>query len=219
MENIWDIYNFIRFVADKAINSTPTPEETATALDAAQTLYYKQMFERKEAGDDKASTAIAPYRVALSAISTSSTGLLAYPLDYANIEGMYGVINGIYTEYNTVMDTELEYALQSRMRPIGSNPRYKEKDKGFQIYNSSTFPQNVAVVDLNYLKIADKPVIGYTVTGNTLVYNPATSTQLTFNANQYINIIMLALPYIGVHLADNEVLALSSIENTKGQKP
>lgn len=209
MENIWDIFNFIRFVADKAINSTPTPEETATALDAAQTLYYKLMFERKEAGDDKANTTLAPFRVSTT-LTSNNTGYVVEPSNYANIEGMYGIIGGVFTEYNLIMDTELEYALWSRMRPIARNPRYREIPGGFQLYNSRTFPQNQATVDLNYLKIADKPVIGYTVSGNTLVYDPLTSTQLTFGRNQYVNIITLALPYIGVHLSDNEIIGLTA---------
>ena len=208
MQNIWDVYLTIKqLIADKTRNSVPTPESISYALDLGQQAardYYKQL---KEQGDDLANTALAPFLKTIP-LTSSSSGLLTYPDDWFDTELITEVVDGEFVTYNTVLDNELFEAKRSVLYPIAQNPRYMELSNGVQLY-----PETTHLVGYKYMTIPATPVIGYTVSGNTQVYNPATSVQLTFKPAYYGRIILHSLPYIGVNLSDAEITQLSGLLN------
>lgn len=206
MNNIWDVYLAIKsLISDKVRNSAPSPEDISYALTMGQLAavsYYKPL---KEAGDDLAATALATLVKTTSNVS-GAAGLLSYPTDWLDTELITEVVNGEMVSYNTILDTELYEAKRSVLYPIASNPRYTEVKNGIQLY-----PETTHLVNLKYIAIPAAPFIGYTVTGNTEVYNPSTSVQLSLAPAYYPKIIQLSLPYIGVNLSDAEITSLFNL--------
>lgn len=206
MENIWDVYTAIKsLIADKVRNSAPSANNISYALTMGQLAaiaYYKPL---KEAGDDLAATALASLVKNINDVS-SSTGLLTYPADWYDTELITETVNGEMVSYSTILDTELYEAKRSVLYPIADSPRYMEVKTGIQLY-----PETTHLVNLKYLAKPQAPKIGYTVSGNTEVYDPLTSVQLALNPAYYPKIIQLSLPYIGVNLSDAEITSLYNL--------
>lgn len=208
MNNIWDVYIFIvKLVTDKYLKSSPTPDSIAKALGAAQQNLFDYYKALKEQGDESATTALAPF-ILTTPLTSNSSGLLAYPSNWADTELIIETIGGIKTTANPILDNELYEARQSALYPIAYNIRYQEQYGGIQLY-----PEATHVTSYKYLVRPDYPVIGYTVSGNTQTYDSATSVQLQFR-NQYWNkIILLAMPYIGVNLSNADIASLGGLFN------
>jgi len=70
---------------------------------------------------------------------------------------------------------------------------------------------------LSRLRRPAKPVYGYTTSGRTIIYNPATSTQLEFTDVYINNIISIALKFWGINMAeqDIQVFAQNQTQETK----
>lgn len=172
-------------------------------VDMGQQSLYEHFKPLKEMGDDEATTALIPFNAAPLSLTSSTSGVLTYPADYANTEAIYETINGQVVSMNTVLDVELADALSSVLYPIALNPRYLEMTDGIHIY-----PRAVHAVELHYLSRPTTPVIGYTVSGNTIIYDPTTSVQLQFSNQYWRNIIHHGLPYVGVNLSDQDLVGL-----------
>lgn len=201
MLNVFDIFVCIKALCDNARNSSPTPEEAGNFMDMAQQQLYAEKRSLLAQGDNEAAAALAPFRIQ-SLLTSSATGLLTYPADWASTEGIYETISRRLTSVTPVQHKEIEDALKSTLYPIASNPRYIEEATGIQLY-----PEDTHSVSLHYVSKPTTPVIGYTVSGNTYVYNAATSTQLQFATNYYTKIVALMLPYVGLNLSDAEIIA------------
>lgn len=206
MENIFSIYEFINFVVDKVRQGYISPEDCSNALDAGQQEFYRYLLPLyHEFGDDYAATALIPFKLSIP-LASDSGGILAYPDDYGNTEAIFE--NNGATSFNTVMHTELAYALDSELYPIAKYPRYLEEASGIQLY-----PAVLHNVDYHYLSTPTTPVIGYTDDGNTIIYDPNTSVQLQFSNQYWMQIIQKSLVYVGVNLGEQEVAGLTQLFN------
>jgi hypothetical protein len=60
-------------------------------------------------------------------------------------------------------------------------------------------------------------VFGYTQSGRTITYSSGTSTQLEWKQNDLMNVIVIALQYIGINLDANGVLQYANAKDKEGQ--
>lgn len=244
MTTIFDVYNFINFVCDKNRRGFLSPEEVSSALDAGQTdlfHYYWGLPSTAQALKSDAPTpdygssqntldALRPFRKKQDILPTvlTSTSYLDLPTvvpDYAYLLGLYSVggtaIGGTnigIVEIEQYLFSELINALSSSLYPVDfTSPICAFEDTGVQIYPLSfkTFAtSNSYVLRLQYISKPTTPVIGYSVSGNTIV--PAATTpsgvpnkELQFGKEYWMEVISRALAYIGVNLSAAEVSNLS----------
>jgi len=207
LTNIFDIYETIIWITDKYRNGYLSPEDVSKALDNAQLDLYNYFLPLKENGDDIATTALIPFKRSTTIVS-NSTGALTYPADFGNTEAIYTEIDGVFTSIITVLHVELMNAMNSALYPIVQNPRFIEENNVIQIY-----PKTAHTIDFHYLSIPSTPVIGYTLVGSVITYDPGTSTQIEFDPQYWLQIMLRAMPYIGVNLTDQDVTALFQLTN------
>lgn len=244
MTTIFDVYNFINFVCDKNRRGFLSPEEVSSALDAGQTdlfHYYWGLPSTAQALKSDAPTpdygssqttldALRPFRkkqdilpTVLSA--TSYLDLTTVVPDYAYLLGLYSVggtaIGGTnigIVEIEQYLFSELIQALSSSLYPVDfTSPICDFEDTGVQIYPLSfkTFAtSNSYTLRLQYISKPTTPVIGYSVSGNTIV--PAATTpagvpnnEIQFGKEYWMEVISRALSYIGVNLSAAEVSNLA----------
>lgn len=244
MTTIFDVYNFINFVCDKNRRGFLSPEEVSSALDAGQTdlfHYYwglpstAQALKSDAPMPDYGSSqttldALRPFRkkqdISPTVLSpTSYLDLTTVVPDYAYLLGLYSVggqvIGGTnigIVEIEQYLFSELIQALSSSLYPVDfTSPICDFEDTGVQIYPLSfrTFAtSNSYVLRLQYISKPTTPVIGYSVSGNTIV--PAATTpagvpneELQFGKEYWMEVISRALSYIGVNLSAAEVSNLA----------
>ena len=202
MTNIGNIYDFFNFVTDKYRNEYLSPEEVSAALDIAQNTLWQNYVGKRNSGNELALVALRPF-YASSTVTTNSAGSVAYPSLFAEMNGVYTNINGVTTTVREVLYNELTDNINSVIYPIVKYPVYIKKSTTITYY-----PNEVKSLDLEYLTKPTTPVMGYTTTTNGIVYDPLTSTQLQFDTQYYYEIILLAMPYVGVNLSNQEVSGL-----------
>lgn len=203
LNNIGDIFNFINFVADKYRNGYLSPEEVSSALASGQTSLWNHFIGERQKGNELALIALKPFSRQAS-VTSDSLGVATYPTKYAETQGIY---DG-NTSIKQIVHNELAYALNSVIYPIASYPRWIEGQGGITIY-----PNGVKTIQWHYLAYPTAPIMGYTTTTNTVVYNPLTSTQLEFDSQYWNDVILLSLPYIGVNLGNQDITSLQSLFN------
>jgi hypothetical protein len=249
MTTIFDVYNFINFVCDKNRRGFLSPEEVSQALDAGQTdlfHYYWGLPSTAQALKGGAPTpdygssqltldALKPFRKKqdmLPAVLTS-TSYLDLPTvvpDYAYLLGLYSVGGTAIAGSNfgaqnieQYLFSELIDALSSSLYPVDfTSPICAFEDTGIQIYPLSykTFAtSNSFYLRLQYISKPTTPVIGYSVSGNTIVPAATTPTgtpnkEIQFGKEYWMEVISRALAYIGVNLSSAEVSNLAAQEYT-----
>ena len=207
MQNINDIWTFINFVTNKYSNGYLSPNEVSQSLDVAQNMLWNNYVGKRNNGNELALIALQPF-YNNTAVTSSSSGLALYPALWAETQAIYIDATSQKTSVRQVLHNEVDYALRSAIYPIAEYPRYLEQKTGVQLYPSTT-----TVVDWHFLSKPTTPVMEYTVSGNEVVYDSATSVQLQFATQYWSEVIALALQDIGVNLANPEVSALVSSLN------
>lgn len=152
--------------------------------------------------------------------------------DYAYLLSLYAWYNGqsgggpggiTLNNVEQYLFSELTDALNSSLYPVDYyNPICCFENTGIQIY--PTFYKAEATLNAQYLIIQylskpTTPVIGYSVSGNTIV--PAATTpagvpnnEIQFGKEYWMEVISRALSYIGVNLSAAEVSNLAAQEYT-----
>lgn len=206
MNTIWDVFQFFVFVTDGARNGSLSPEQVASALAAGQLALFKQYWGDGPADKLPQSSvdALLPFSIS-QPITSNSAGVITLPGDYSHIRSFTTGVGSSFRKYDPVLDTELQQALNSQLYPVEVYPIYNPVGSTLQLY-----PNRATNGTLNYYKRPTPPVIGYTVVDQDPVYNAGASTQLQFDKKYWIEVILKALPYVGVNLADPDVFALAS---------
>lgn len=246
MTTIFDVYNFINFVCDKNRRGFLSPEEVSQALDAGQTdlfHFYWGLPSTAQALKGGAPTpdygsnqltldALRPFRkkqdIPLASLTpTSYLDLTTVVPDYAYYLGLYNIGGtagpgglGIF-EVEQYLNTELTDALNSYLYPVTNyTPIFVFENSGIQIY-PVTYQASATgySLRLQYISKPTTPVIGYSVSGNTIV--PAATTplgvpnnEIQFGKEYWMEVISRALSYIGVNLSSAEVSNLAAQEFT-----
>lgn len=113
-------------------------------------------------------------------------------------------VNGIYYGVKMVNEDELSNRLNSQIDPVNTSSPVGEV---LQLRKIQLYPKvNTYTGTISYMRKPIKPVYGYTVTGGrTIVYDPATSTQLEWRESDVNMVLLKALSSIGINLSDAEV--------------
>ena len=201
MDNIWDIYQSILFIVDKARNGYVSPEDVSRALDMSQQAIFQKYVALLREGSQMADEALIPFNKKV-VVASDPSGLISYPNDFGFLTQLYKPTNGEYIIVEQMLHSELEYYTGSVLDPVSLfKPKCVVEGTGIQLY-----PRKPNTVELHYLSRPQQPVIGYTVTGNEAIYDPGASTQLEFNPNYWTEILQGALAYVGLNLKDQQLV-------------
>lgn len=182
--------------------------------------------------------ALRPFRKkqdipATSLSATSYLDLTTVVPDYAYLLGLYSIggtaIGGTNFGAQSIeqyLFSELIDALSSSLYPVDNTapgaPICVFEDTGIQIYPTgykAFATSNSFYLRIQYISKPTTPVIGYSVSGNTIV--PAATTpsgipnnNIQFGKEYWMEVISRALAYIGVNLSAAEVSNLAAQEYT-----
>jgi hypothetical protein len=121
-------------------------------------------------------------------------------------------VNGIYYAVKLVNEDELSNRLNSQIDPVVASAPVGEV---LQLRKIQLYPKvNSYTGSVSYMRKPLKPVYGYTVTGGrTIVYDPATSTQLEWRESDVNMVLLKALSSIGINLSDAEVSQFAEVKS------
>lgn len=204
MQTIWDVFTFLRFVCNKPLGGYISAIDAGQALEAGQMAVFNKYWLAAYGSNQTGIEALTPFMQAPSVVTPSATGLATFPTNLVHILSVTRQKDNKICRL--VLRNELQDALQSTLYPIADNPRYSQYAGGIQLY-----PGNNDKIVLEWLKAPLAPVIGITVDGSgNEVYNAGSSVQLQFDRTHYNEIISEALVWLGVSIANPEVMALSA---------
>lgn len=205
--NINDIYNIMVFIVRKERGVFITIPEFQNTLDNGQLEAVEDWFSSY--GETQIiHDAIRKLRTQVQ-FTCDGGGNVTFPADYLHMIGSpYTVTGSSVNAIRFVNEDELPYALTSQLRAISTTkPIAKDISTGFQIS-----PQSVQIGFYNYLRRPASPVFGYTQSGRTITYNPATSTQLEFTDVYINNIISRALKFWGINMAEGDIQQFAQLQ-------
>lgn len=171
-------------------------------LGAAQKLLFNRLRAENQL-NNFTPAALSPFLTTV-AFTSNASGLFAKPTSYCQPER----IVSDELEYTPILQSEVRDAQKSSLRPIAKAPRYYEVGSNIQL-----LPAASVTGEITYLKSPSTPQIGYTLNSdNEPVYSAGTSVQLEFSDSYWMDIIHIALGYIGVSLSDADVAALAGVQ-------
>lgn len=121
-------------------------------------------------------------------------------------------VNGGYYAVKMVNEDELSNRLNSQIDPVANATPVGEM---IQLRKIQFYPKvNTYTGTVSYMRKPLKPVYGYTVVGGrTIVYDPATSTQLEWRESDVNMVLLKALSSIGINLSDAEVSQFAELKS------
>lgn len=210
MTTIWDVYQFILFVADKPRGGFVSPEEVASALDVGQQWLFDHYWGTGKDMSQASIEALSPFGKT-EAISSSTAGVLTFPANFSHLRSFTTGTGSALKQYREMWHDEVGDAFKSVLYPFSKRPRFMMDNVAIQL-----FPQVATTGSISYYTKPATPVIGYTVVGNDIAYNPSASVQLGFLPQYWIEIIQRALPYLAVNLSTPDLLvAARQFENSQ----
>jgi len=119
--------------------------------------------------------------------------------------------NGFYA-VKMINEDELSNRLNSQIDPVTYTAPVGEM---VQLRKIQLYPKtNLYTGTVSYMRKPIKPVYGYTVVGGrTIVYDPATSTQLEWRESDVNMVLLKALSSIGINLSDAEVSQFAEVKS------
>lgn len=212
-----DIHALIDKITRKEINGWFSPGHKDAALHQASLWAFNQRYKsyavNQEAQDD-----LAPFKRIYQLLPENTTGgLVSLPESYMHFLG--GYVQSFdndrdsitYTSFDIVNDDELPIRLSSQLIPITETSRIGQwVGKG----KIQLWPKTPASGFTTYLKTPDAPHYSYSVLGREIVYNAGDSTQLEWDENNIMNVVIpRALSILGVAIeSDNIVKYMESFK-------
>jgi hypothetical protein len=229
--NINDIHNTILFILDKEQDGFVTHGEIDDMLDRAQLVLFNQYYNNPKvpaAAQPQSYTQNQRVHDSLSAFkqlhtfTTANTpsGVLTLPNDFMNLLSLYTTVynntlsRNVYSAVQILPEDELIVRLESQVIPVSADEPIGIMNKENKI---QLFPELTSNGGVYYLRRPVKPVFGYTQSGRTITYSSGTSTQLEWKQNDLMNVIVIALQYIGINLDANGVLQYADAKDKEGQ--
>lgn len=229
--NINDVHNTILFILDKEQDGFVTHGEIDDMLDRAQLVLFNQYFNNPKvpaSAQPQSYTQNQRVHDSLSAFKQRATfttvdtpsGVYTLPNDFMNLLSLYTTVysnalaRNVYTAVQILPEDELIMRLESQVIPVTTDDPIGIMNKENKI---QLFPETAQSGGVYYLRRPVKPVFGYTQSGRTITYNSGTSTQLEWKTNDIMNIIVIALQYIGINLDADGVLQYADAKDKEGQ--
>ena len=220
--DLLDIHNWVRFQLKKERGGFITPPEIDDLLQRAQMWQYNDSFD-VYGKTQKVQDALSifsqnfTYTSSASGLVTLSTDPTAYPI-YQHLLSIYAQYydNSLQkTRYKSIKilgEDEIAERLNSQiLEPVVTDPVGIETSPGkIQLY-----PQVVISGNGYYLRLPKKPLFTYTLgaDGRTITYDKTNSVQMEWNESTMNKILIKAIQFAGVNLADNTVVQFSEAKN------
>jgi hypothetical protein len=217
--NISECLDFLNFWVNKKNNAWLTVNEAIEVIDRGQIAYYTDL-QSRYATSQRIKDALAPFRDSYDFTNADSLlGVITVPsarnyMDLLDISINYAVSGRGITAYVPIAlinEDERAERLNSQLDPVtATNPIGEQTGQGvFQLWPKIQYTGTV-----NFLRRPVKPVFGYTtISGRVLVYDSATSTQLEWNEQHIVPVLLKALASIGVNLSDEEASNFAQIKS------
>lgn len=213
--DLQDIHNWVRFQLKKERGGFITSPEIDSLLQRAQMWQYNDLFD-VYGKTQKIEDSLSVFSTGFT-YTSSASGLVTISND-ATVIPSYQHLLSIYAQYydNALQKTrykpikmlgedEIAERLNSQiLEPLVTDPVGIENSPGMiQLY-----PKVVISGNGFYLRLPAKPVFVYTLgaDGRTITYNQAGSTQMEWNESNMNKILVKAIQFAGINLADNTVV-------------
>jgi len=191
------IHTFIKQVAlRKERLGFITDGDIDLALDRSQLEEFEEEFKKYGATQDLHDN-LSVFKVIVP-FSSVSGGTITLNSDYLHFLGMYTTVSNQRYPVRFMNEDEVVYAMNSQVRPPSITAPIAYLNSGvIQLY-----PEIVQSGVYTYLRRPAVPYAAYTISGRTVTYNSAGSTQLEWNEVYQSSIIARALGYLGLELDD-----------------
>jgi hypothetical protein len=229
--NINEIHNTILFILDKEQNGFTTHEEIDEMLDNAQMVLFNQYFNNPKipasaqpqsyTQNQRVHDSLSAFKK-LQTFTTANTpsGVLTLPADFMNLLSLYTTVynntlaRNVYSAVQVMPEDELIVRLESQVIPVN-------RDEPIAIMNRENkiqlFPETTHNGGVYYLRRPVAPFFAYTQSGRTVTYDSENSVQLEWKPNDIMNIITIALQYIGINLSSADVVQYADAKEKQGQ--
>ncbi len=218
--NVNDVYRIMRFIARKNQLESLSPSEFQDSFNTAQRNYYDFLVGRIEqyrydkavprvgiAMTDNVMSRLTPFQA--SATPAVASGSANKPADFNKLLSMLTASNN---RIQRVEENRLAERLNDSIDPASeTNAFFVEKPTAWSIY-----PSTIASIKVNYLKVPNNVVWGYTLDGSGRpVYSAGTSTDPVWYDNDIDEIIARACKILGISIKENALVSYGqSVINT-----
>ena len=229
-----ELYNFVVYVlANKSQDGAITISQYNQAQYAASLQLWEQYIGELQdfkpnspipsvayAKTTKVETDINPFRVPMATATSDSSGVILFDT-FTNL----GYVTDLYSVDSEAVDTiypcvrineqRLANQLSSRVAPPATeHPYYFVNNTSIQV-----FPKAVADFKITYIKRPENRVVKYTVSGSgrpviTAVGSGGSDSQyLEWNQQNFNDLSVLILAFLGVNLKDSELVQFSQLKS------
>lgn len=225
------IHDTILFVIRKEQNAFITHEEIDQILDRAQLVLLNQYHTNPKipaqqqamllGESQRLDDSLSPFKSKYTFTNgTTASGIVTLPSDYMHLLSLYTTTynsqlgRNVYSAVQILNESELIERLESQVIPVsGEDP--------IGIMNSQNkiqlFPEVPCSGAVFYLKRPPAPVFAYTQNGRAVTYDVVNSTQMSWRDFDIMNIIVIALSYIGINISSADVMQFAELKNRQGQ--
>lgn len=214
--DINDVFNILNFWIGKERGAYYTIPELEDLTDVGQLAYYSDIKPRY-ATSQLVKEILSPFKKKYNfSPSNTVSGYIVIPsnLDYLDLLDVQIEIalsgRTLYVPVPMVNEDQRSFALNSQIDPVTVTNPIGEMDipRFIRIYPvGSGYTGTVT-----YFSRPIKPVFGYTlISGRTIVYDAATSTQLQWRQTELQQVILKSLKSIGINLSDEQVAQFAQI--------
>ena len=237
--NIKDIHDIILFVLDKEQQGFTTHEDIDMMLDSAQMVLFNQYFNNPKipaVAQPQSYTQNQRVHDSLSAFKERYTfnnaatpgGIITLPSDFMHLLSVYTTVynntlqRNVFSAVQVIPEDELIERLESQEIPVSQDDPIAIMNKQNRI---QLFPESAATGGVYYLRRPARPRFGYTQSGRVITYNPTQydpvtqptgSQQLEWKQSDIMNVIVIALQYIGINLSSADVVQYADVKDKEG---
>lgn len=229
------IHDTILFIVNKEQNAYLSHEEIDSMLDRAQITLFNQyhtnpkvpartqsmLYGENQRIDDALSTFKDKMLFTSSPLTNiTSGGLITLPNNYLHLISLYTtnynaqLARSVYSAVQVLTEEELIERLESQVIPVSYDDPICIMNKQNKI---QLFPEVAASGGVFYFRRPIAPVFSYTQSGRVVTYNSNTSTQLEWRDFDVLNIISIALSYIGINISSPEITQFAELKTQQGQ--
>lgn len=234
------MYNFIKFIADKDFNGNFfKPEQYKLAIIAANIDLYKKVSglpEEYQPGNPVAREYFEMNKKALDEVrhfkehvfnQAVANGYFTIPDDYVykdsasynwqvTIDGEADILPRpveFLTEDQNA-DRRGNYTKRPTLKYPTAVIRVQGGEAKYQrIY---LYPNTINAVDFHYFRLPKEPVFDYTIVSNEIVYAPATSTEFEWGIIKHMDLVRIMTSYLGINLREENLLQYAEMQKAKG---
>lgn len=236
--SIQQVHNLIFFFARKQQNAFFSHDDVDMLLDFYQMAVFSKMTGRPEGQpgmmplpqtgygqtqyfDD----ALSPFKKTVNFLyADTPKGLITLPSNYERLTSIYAIVSNNATGQTdhkgiqVLTEDQVPGRLDSQILPPSLSKPFAvfagvNSSGGYQI---QLYPNQPMAGVYTYFMRPPAPKFSYTMNGRQVVFNQAGSTNLLWNDEVQVNLILATLQAVGVNITDQIIEQLSQIKQKEG---